>query len=257
MFQSFRVSDSLPKKFPVTTAGWVLAHRMLIADQQKLKDLASAFVAQSSAGVSLTDQQRTAFKNFFCRYTESLHHHHDNEEKVAFPYLCDVKKIELSSCAKVTSDHVSISADLEKLDTMAASIAAGATPPQAEAQALADFLAAFSALDATLVEHFHEEESSMLGPLRRGITPKEQAKHITRPIVGGMGALDRGQYFGKLSPETLKLFMRQEGIPFFVKWIFRANANRYTREFVVPVDEAMAYAKQSLPAADVPASGAE
>ena len=83
-------------------------------------------------------------------------------------------------------------------------------------------------MDKTLVEHYTEEEL-LIGPIRCACTPKENTKHVSNPIVSEMDWADRGQYFGKLSAEQLKAFMKQEKIPFFVKWIFASNIKKYNR----------------------------
>ena len=72
----------------------------------------------------------------------------------------------------------------------------------------------FSDLDEMLVGHFYEEENTLIGALRKAITPKEQMKHIGKPIGGSMSWAERGQFFSKLSPDTLKVFIKQEGCVF-------------------------------------------
>lgn len=229
--------DNTPlwKNYPVELDGWVLAHRMLMADQNRIKVALKAFLGQVQAGHKLTPQQQTAFKAFFDHYNNSLHQHHASEETIVFPYLAKVKNL---PSTKVSSDHKTLVDDLDKCCNLAASLAT------ADASALHQLLDAFTALDKDLVEHFMEEENTLLGPMRKACTPKEVAKHITQPVADQLGWADRGQYFGKLSPEELKKMMRQEGIPFFVKWIFRANIKKYNRTFLDPLDEAVAYARR-------------
>lgn len=238
--------------FPPST-GWVLAHRMLTKDQAKLKELLGSLGAQAAAGVALSPAQRAALGAFWDRYTKSLHHHHDNEENVAFPYVCEVKKA-IPAPEKACADHVTLLKDLAVCEDLAQGLIGGGVTPAREATALAELLGHFSALDAALVAHYAEEERTMLAPLRRAITPKEQAKHITAPIVGSMDALDRGQYFSKLDAAQLRAFMRQEGIPFFVKYIFKANIRKYNRVVAAPVEAAIASARAA--AAGAPAAAA-
>jgi hemerythrin-like domain-containing protein len=223
---------------------------MLIADQQKIKSALTAFVEQTEKGRSvLSSQQWTAFKTFYDRWVVSLHHHHDNEEKIAFPYLSDVKHA--FDKQKVTSDHKVLLCGLEKVETLAKKVKIGTgRRPEEEAKALRALLESFTLLDEALVEHFYEEEDTFLPHLRKNCTVKEIQKHVTKPIVAGMGWQDRGQYFGKLKADTeLKAFMKQEGIPFFVKWIFKSNISKYNRVYVAPLDEAVEEARNCVIAA--------
>lgn len=64
----------------------------------------SAFIAQLQAGKPLSEKQVQAGKNFFDMFYTVLHHHHDNEEKIGFPFLA--KRAEIP--ARITEDHVSL-----------------------------------------------------------------------------------------------------------------------------------------------------
>ena len=226
---------------------------MLIADQKKIKNALVALVSQTGeAGTSLTAQQWTAFKTYWDRYVVSLHHHHANEEKIAFPYYSDVKKVVCKE--KLTSDHVTLISGLEKVESIISKINTESITRQAEeqAKALRDLLESYTVLDEALVEHFHEEEDTFLAPLRKVCTVKEVRKYVSNPIISGLTWEDRGQYFGKLDPETqLKPFMKQEGIPFFVKWIFKANIRKYNKMYELPLKEAVSHAKECIAAASV------
>lgn len=104
-----------------------------MADQNRIKDVLAAFVAQVDAGYSLTPQQKTAFKAFFDHYNTSLHHHHANEEKIAFPYLLKAKNL---TSTKVSADHKKLIADLDKCCALAASLETA----DSEAETLHQFL---------------------------------------------------------------------------------------------------------------------
>ena len=80
-----------------------------------------------------------------------------------------------------------------------------------------------------LIEHFKEEESTLLLLLRKACTPEEQLVHITIPCGADLEWAEKGQFWGKLSPQTLKTFMKQEKIPFFIKFIFVLNIKKYNR----------------------------
>ena len=224
---------------------------MLMADQQKIKSAVTAFIQQTGeAQTNLTPQQWTAFKTFWNWYVSSLHHHHDNEEKIAFPYLADVKKA--VSKDKVTSDHITLLSGLAKVEeivkAMTEKVDGPATSqPEEQTRLLRNLLESFTVLDEALVEHFHEEEDTFIPPIRKACSVKEFRKHVTNPIVGGMSWADRGQYFGKMNPDTqLKAFMKQEGIPFFVKWIFKSNIRKYNKMYVWPLEEAVVYANECV-----------
>jgi hypothetical protein len=226
---------------------------MLMKDQEKMKELLGVLGAQAAAGVPLTAQQRSAFGAFWTQYSAGLHHHHDNEEYIAFPYISEVKKaiVPVKACA----DHVALLKDLAVCEALAKDIIDGTVVPSRESAALAELLGHFTALDADLTQHYLEEESTLLAPMRKAITPRENAKHITKPIVSKMDPLFRGQYFSKLDADQLKAFMRQEKIPFFVKYIvFRPNVRKYNRMVANPVEEAIASARAA--AGSAPATAA-
>ena len=215
-------------------------------DQQLIKDLLAALLAQVDAGTSLSAQQKFALKNYWTRYEDFLHHHHSNEEDIAFPYLSKVKKC--ASSAKQSADHEAILAQLATINKMVEGVTSGSSPPSAEASSLSELSTLFIEFDKTLVEHYMEEEQ-LIPAMRRAITPKENAKYITNPIVSRMGVYDRGQYFSKLDAPALKLFMKQERIPFFVKWIFASNVKKYNKTYVHPVQDAINEAKNATAAA--------
>ncbi len=216
---------------------------MLISDQQKIKDALIAFIEQVEKGrAMLTTSQWTAFKNFWSRFVVSLHHHHENEEKIAFPYLSDVKHAFASQ--KVTADHATLLTALDNFSGMV----------EDETHDLHNLLNAFTLLDEALNEHYYEEEETFLPHLRKACSVKEIKKNVTKPIVSGMGWEDRGQYFGKLEDTQLKAFLHQEGIPFFVKWLFKANINKYNKTYVAPLDKAVLQAKECVAAASTAAA---
>ena len=103
---------------------------MLIADQNRIKEALSAFGTQVEAGYSLNPQQHIAFKTFYDRYIKMLHHHHDNEEKIAFPYFKNVHHV---PSTKVCADHKSILEMVEKCNGLVASLPTVERSMEAEA----------------------------------------------------------------------------------------------------------------------------
>jgi hemerythrin-like domain-containing protein len=139
---------------------------MLETDAKTLTQLIEALKAQAQAGHSLTKAQRKALVKFANMYADSVHHHHDNEERIAFPYMQDVKKGTLPE--RVTTDHASLLRQIQGLGMQAKAIEASTSAAE-DASKLESMLAMFRQLEVEMLEHFNEEETVVLPLLRKWV----------------------------------------------------------------------------------------
>ena len=127
-------------------AGWVICHRMLIADQNRIIEALSAFAAQVEAGFTLIPQQRTAFRTFYDRYIQMFHHHHDNEENnIEFPYF----KGNHMPSTKLHADHKIILEIVEKCNRLTAAL--GTMEKSREAKAIRKLLVRLKASNKSIL----------------------------------------------------------------------------------------------------------
>lgn len=111
---------------------------MFIRDQKKFIDATAALLAQSEANVALALTQRSALGNFFQRWLDFLHHHHQGEEDIIFPYLVKEKKVELEP--KLSQDHKYFIEQVEKCSVLVKAVAGGKQDPQGDASTLKELL---------------------------------------------------------------------------------------------------------------------
>ena len=72
---------------------------------------------------------------------------------------------------------------------------------------------------------------------RKVVTPKEYKALVVMPIVKSMTPRDNGSMFRPMDADTRRAFARQEGIPFFARWIMFAQVRRYERELLAPFQQ--------------------
>jgi uncharacterized membrane-anchored protein YjiN (DUF445 family) len=77
--------------------------------------------------------------------------------------------------------------------------------------------------------HLREEEQEVLPLMRRHFTPQEIEKNVVQKIMRSMDGQSVGVFLRALSREERRAFMRQEHIPFFVRWILNHQAAKYER----------------------------
>lgn len=96
-------------------------------------------------------------------------------------------------------------------------------PPPSSLQA--DFVR----LRSMIEPHLREEEQEVLPLMRRHFTPQEIEKHVVSKIMRSLDGESIGVFLRALSREERRAFMKQEHIPFFVRWILNHHAAKYER----------------------------
>lgn len=80
-----------------------------------------------------------------------------------------------------------------------------------------------------LEEHLREEEERDLPLMRQHFTPKEIEKHVVAKIMPTMDGASVGVFLRPMSKAQRRAFTKQEGIPFFIRWILFRRAAKYER----------------------------
>lgn len=90
------VSDKWP--FAADLDGWVQSHNAIRAD---LTDLKAALAALSGGAVPRNAWRINTLKSFWTFFEHEVHHHHDHEEQLFFPFMAT--KVTLPT--KMSADH--------------------------------------------------------------------------------------------------------------------------------------------------------
>jgi hypothetical protein len=91
--------------------------------------------------------------------------------------------------------------------------------------------------ETIMLPHLIQEEEECLPLCRAYFTPEEVAPKV-QEIIGNGPKVEMGSIImGMGIKEFRKVFMVQEGIPWFVWYLsFRSNAKFFTREFLKPIE---------------------
>ena len=138
-----------------------------------------------------------------------MHSHHKNEDEIFNP----VMKERISWPEKLETDHEGLVAHLEKLKGLVGALSAGNA-----SSGIAELCTAWSAYKDDMLPHLAEEEAQGLPLCRAFFTPKEVGKIVQR-ILGNPDAPkeEMGSFIHYMGEDHFrKVFMPQEGIPFFV-----------------------------------------
>ena len=92
----------------------------------------------------------------------------------------------------------------------------------------------FAALQSMLLEHLREEEEEAMPLMRRHFTPKEIERNVVQKIMRSMDGEGVGAFLRPMSKAERRAFARQEGIPFFIRWILFRHAAKYERNVWQP-----------------------
>ena len=102
----------------------------------------------------------TTFKSFWTKYLSEVHHHHEVEEEIFFPYMEKVVKMP----PKLTSDHLELFVLMEDLDKQIKAL--GTSSKDNAIQSLVDVVVDFTAFKRKMNAHLAEEEEVGLPMLR-------------------------------------------------------------------------------------------
>jgi len=140
----------------------------------------------------------TWYQDYF--YTV-VHHHHDAEEKIYFPWI----QARASVPAKIAADHPDL---MRAMDDLSVMLKKGASAPAAErAEHLADIQQVVSAFVEDMQEHLAEEEEIIPRLLREGNFTQEEEGAVVKQIIESLG-LDGNK---KALPPMLHAYARWAG----------------------------------------------
>ncbi|KAI3424132.1 hypothetical protein D9Q98_009492 [Chlorella vulgaris] len=208
--------------YPVENDGWYRAHNALRADLEALDGMLRTFDDQLEAKKTLTRSQAAAATRFFNCFLKFLHHHHHNEDDIATPYMATRCQVPV----KIAADHQELDALLDHFETALKKLLASDHPSVQRVLCTAT-QAAFTELRALLEPHLREEEEEAMPLMRRHFTPDEIKKNVVQKIMRSMDEESVGVFLRSMSRAERRAFAKQEGIPFFIRWILFRRAAKY------------------------------
>lgn len=220
--------------------GWYRAHDALRADMAALQQMLDRFRGQLGAGMPVTRPQAAAAGRFLAAFLKFLHHHHHNEDDIAIPYL----KTRCQMPEKIAADHAQLEDLLDRLEQqMGRLLSPDAATCVQQRPLLEAVVATFAELHPLCLRHFAEEEAEAMPLMRRHFSQEEITKHVVAKIVRTMDATCVGVMLRPMSREQRRAFAKQEGIPFFIRWLLFRQAAKHEKQVWQPFE------RECLPAA--------
>lgn len=219
--------------YPKEQDGWFHAHNALRADLTALQSMLDLFEAQLKGGIELSPVQRKTATRFLDCFLKFLHHHHHNEDDIATPYLATRFQVP----EKIGADHKEMEALLEKFEGETRKLLA-ATNLEVQMRLLPGAKEAFAGFNRLCQEHLKEEEDIALPLMRKHFSHSEIKKHVVAKITRSMDGESVGVFLRPMTKEQRRAFAKQEGIPFFVRWILFRQAAKYQRNVWQPFQRA-------------------
>jgi len=224
-------------KNPVSRDGWFVIHEAIRLEMNEFKDAAAAIKTL----LETEDKEFPAWmavnlKTWWDYHEELVHSHHDHEEKIFFPALSE----RINFPPKLTDDHVEL---VRLLTVTSDAVKAFSSDEGDKAAKLVKIIAVANAhkeLQEHMCPHLKEEEDIGIALQRAYFTPKEVAA-ITAEIMQTLTAYEEGMFFRMFkTPAEMKLFLKQEGIPFFVYWKFTGSITTYMNDIKHLLDDIIA-----------------
>jgi hypothetical protein len=256
-------------KYPIEEEGWTHAHNSLRGQIDTFGEALWATVERSK-GKPPSAWEVAAIQLWWKSHFKVIHCHHHNEDKryvvvpsslswnVVVPYVSG----SCSSCIlhafryvpffqkrfkyppKLEADHVTLCELLDKL----ASLIAGLSTEDVEG--LGKLAKAWDEYGTMLKPHLVEEEAFVLPLMRAYFTHKEMGKLVEAILSDPKAPPEEiGAFIHFMGEEKFRsVFMKQEGIPFFVWWVggFGSKLTHYRAE-VVPLVDALKSGTASPP----------
>lgn len=206
---------------PVAEDGWVHAHNALRGEIDVMGEVLSHLGRRP-----LKAWEVSSLQSWYSGHEEHVLDHHHNEDNKFTPYMAT--RINLP--AKLTTDHVPL---VKMLDALGASI-----HELREGGTAVGLRRAWTKYARMMKPHLLEEEQVALPLLRAYFTPPEVGK-LVESILSESPPVSLGSflYFMGGTRETVKKFMDNEGIPFFVWFLaFKGHVQVYHERMVRHAD---------------------
>ncbi len=168
-------------RWPFTTKddGWIKAHDALRADLSDLRAVIQA-MQQLAKNNRLTKRQIKSVLVYWARFQHSLTHHHDTEDHIVIPWMCTRVLVPDT----VASEHKELLDAMEAVDTKIKAV-------DMTESSIAALYEKFQILERVVLDHFQEEEASVLKLLRLHFTFAEFIP-VEKQILKHLGPADLG-----------------------------------------------------------------
>jgi len=205
-------------------------HVALLTNLKKFELAIQACVRRSkSDNKDIAPWMAKTLDEFFKLYSHELHHHHDNEERVAFPAIQDRVTIPPG----MRADHKIIIQTCDNITTAVRSLMAEKHDIDWQRTVLTSIAQLVENLTATLEEHFREEEEGMLVLLRHNFTPAEW-KPIEKKILEGVKPISLAFLLDGISSDEKRAAWCQEvaGIPRpVINFVMMPAHRKFTKQY--------------------------
>jgi len=208
---------------PLQNDGWMLAHNMI---RSEIDDFIEALQSVSNKYLNSTPLWAIESIQKFWHHHESLvHEHHHNEDNIMNPFM----KSRINLPEKLEADHIDIIESMNDISKIVKELKEG--------DSLDGLLSSASAYKTLLFPHLSEEEEIALPLLRSYFTPKEVQKPLNE-ILKTLGKGESGSFVYSQGEESFRsVFMKQEGIPFFVWHLkFKGDYNYFKNTIQCHID---------------------
>ena len=190
--------------FPIEDDGFYKIHDALRMDMNDIQAIAERL----SSTQEVQHWEKQAFTKVWTLFEEWVHEHHENEEKVFFPWIAT--RVELPE--RLTSDHLTLMDMLRECAKLV------------EKHRYMDFLPAFKALKIEMELHFAEEEKAIMTQMRDSFTRAEQ-KVVEAEIAKNLKLMDIGHLLRPLDrKEQIRWMKSVAEIPTIVIYIIMLPA---------------------------------
>eukprot|EP00294_Goniomonas_avonlea_P004044 CAMPEP_0114540786 /NCGR_PEP_ID=MMETSP0114-20121206/959_1 /TAXON_ID=31324 /ORGANISM="Goniomonas sp, Strain m" /LENGTH=268 /DNA_ID=CAMNT_0001724983 /DNA_START=25 /DNA_END=831 /DNA_ORIENTATION=+ len=159
--------------------GFMIPHEPIRLDMLHMQRLVSQ---QQSRYLGADNEWRVVlfFKWYNTYFYPMIHHHHDTEEKIYFPWVAT--KAQLPQ--KLTMDHKGLMDLLDAIKAMEGTILS--TPAASRAQVIAELGQKIDTLNSSMGDHLAEEERVIAPLLLQHFTPEEEAP-IIQEVLKDLG----------------------------------------------------------------------
>lgn len=232
----YQVSDEYPPNkestwpYPPEKSGWYMAHNCLRDAMEQFQDCLASVRSKADKCPHLQVWQVNCLQELFALQYNMVEEHHTTEDSILAPEF--LKRFKYPD--KLVDDHEGIITQLDKVKDIVKNL-----KPGADAVACMDeLMVVFEQYSRAIRPHFEEEETFGLPLSRAYFQPKEVARIMrkaqsqSKPQPLGIGCFI---YFN--GTDSVRKFMKQEGIPFFVWYlVFLPGYKQYCRNILPKVN---------------------
>jgi len=213
-------------KGPKEEDGWFHAHNAIRGEIRDLIDgvefISTKVFPKSN---SLPSWVVESIQTIWLNHEEHVHSHHDNEEKIMFPFM----KERIVIPEKLEADHATLLKHMEEIKNEVKSLKEGSS--------LTKLQQLLSAYEQDTLPHLKEEEDIAL-PLLRAYFEEKEVDPVTQKMVGGSPDSELGSFIHYMTEDVFRSkFMKDKGIPFFVWYlVFKKQHAYFLKNVLVHLD---------------------